>query len=374
MKLFFLIGSMAKAHGVERTLADKINYMAEAGHDVTLVTYEQGRHAAAFEISYRVRHIDLDCRFFTLYRLSMPRRVVAAFMMRQRFRQRLETLVSRLVPDAIVVTTYTWEFMRPIMSLRHRTHIIVEAHTAFNGEMTGRSWLDWSGRHMYLHTLKECHLLIALTNSDAAAWRRYIPRVAVVGNAVSYYCEDISHLQRERGRIVAAGRYHVQKRFDRLIDAFALVADRFPEWHVDIFGEGPEQQRLQQRIDSLQMAGRIRLCPATQDIFSEFKRSEMFVFSSDYEGYGLVLIEAMACGVAPVSTDCPCGPSEIIEDGKTGLLAKMEAADLADKMAWLMGHDAERHLMAQRAHAAAARFRKEQVMPQWEQAYASVMG
>ena len=363
---------MAKAHGVERALADKANYMALAGHDVTLVTYEQGQHPHAFPISPRVRHLDLGCRFFTLYSLPLPRRLVAAAVMRHRFARLLRRAVDRLKPDAIVVTTYTWEFMPAIIAMRRRTHIIVEAHSSFIGDMVGRNWLERADKRLYLRTLSRCHTLIALTQRDATQWRRYIPRVEVVGNAVSFYCDDISRLERQTGRIIAAGRYHRQKRFDRLIEAFASIAHRFPTWHVDIFGEGPEQQQLQQLIDSLHMQQRICLNPPTNNICDEFKRSEMFVFTSDTEGYGLVLIEAMACGVPPVATDCPCGPAEIIDNGITGLLARMDVADVAEKMEWLMSHDQERRDMARRAHAAAARFRPEVVMPLWEEKYMSV--
>ena len=99
----------------------------------------------------------------------------------------------------------------------------------------------------------------------------------------------------------------------------------------------------------------------------------MLVLSSDYEGLPLVLLEAMACGVVPVATRCPFGPSEVIDDGVTGLLAEMDVADLAEKMAWLMGHDEERRAMSLRAHQAAARYRRDVVMGEWERAYLSVL-
>ena len=81
----------------------------------------------------------------------------------------------------------------------------------------------------------------------------------------------------------------------------------------------------------------------------------------------------MACGIPVVATDCPFGPSEIIEDGETGLLAKMDAKDLADKMEWMMTHDSERKIMGIKAHQAAAKYRKEVIMPKWEEIYKSVI-
>jgi len=131
---------------------------------------------------------------------------------------------------------------------------------------------------------------------------------------------------------------------------------------------------LQTMISDYQLSRQIHLLSPVLDIYMEYSRSQFFVLCSDFEGFGLVIVEAMACGIPVVSTDCPFGPSEIIEDGKTGLLAKMEVQDLADKMEWMITHEEERKAMGVRAHQAAARYRKEVVMPEWEKAYLSVIG
>ena len=167
------------------------------------------------------------------------------------------------------------------------------------------------------------------------------------------------------------GRLSPQKRFDRMIDAFALIADKYPDWRVDIFGAGGTDGQLymQQCIAGKELNDRIGLHPPVNDIYAEYLRSQFFVMSSDFEGFGLVIIEAMACGIPVVSTDCPYGPSEIITNGKTGLLAKMDVQDLADKMEWMIIHDAERQQMGIRAYQAAAHYSLERVMPEWEQAY-----
>ena len=97
------------------------------------------------------------------------------------------------------------------------------------------------------------------------------------------------------------------------------------------------------------------------------------MLSSDFEGFGLVISEAMSCGIPVVSTDCPFGPSEIIEDGKTGLLAKMDVNDLSEKMEWMITHEEERKSMGIQAYEAAARYKKDVIVPEWEKAYKSVI-
>ena len=199
----------------------------------------------------------------------------------------------------------------------------------------------------------------------------------MIPNPVTYYPPSVQHsaLPDTQFRIICVGRLSPQKRFDRMIDAFATIADKYPQWHVDIFGGGEKHSvvSLQQRIAEKGLKGRVDINPPINDIYAEYQRSEFFVLSSDFEGFGLVITEAMSCGIPVVATDCPYGPSEIIEDGKTGLLAKMDVEDLAAKMEWMITHDAERQQMGILARQAVARYQLEQVMPKWEQAYLSVL-
>ena len=98
------------------------------------------------------------------------------------------------------------------------------------------------------------------------------------------------------------------------------------------------------QIHRLQLADRIRLLPPTSHIAEEYENSDFFVLSSDYEGFGLVIIEAMACGLPVVATDCPYGPSDIIDDGKTGLLSQMNVKDLAEKIYWILIEEGQHNL------------------------------
>ena len=183
----------------------------------------------------------------------------------------------------------------------------------------------------------------------------------------------MSERKRKPCRIICVSRLQVVKRIDRLIEAFGLIAHQYPEWYIDIYGEGPEKNNVLKLIERQDLSGRIHVHEPIEGILEEYQSSQMLVMSSDSESFGLVLVEAMACGIPVIATDCPYGPREIIDDGVTGLLTKLDARDLADKMEWMMTHEAERIQMGRNAYQAAARFEKNHVMAEWEKAYLSVL-
>lgn len=371
MNILFVLSSFAHAAGVERVMCDKMNYLAEQGHHVVFATYEQAGNPLIFPLNPAIKYVDLDCRYFSLYHYPLPIRMLKAIPMKRTFLQRLQALVDTETIDVMVTPTNAAMFMGEMMKVK-RVLKIVESHGAFTKTMVADDFFANVGKKMQVNAIKRCNLLISLTNGDAQCWQRHVNNVEVHPNPVSFFPEDIEQFEKQKGRIIAVGGLNKHKRFDRLIDAFSLLAEKNPAWRVDIFGEGEEKDSLKMRIYQLGLENRVCLNAPTQQIAQEYLLSQLFVLSSDTEGLPLVLLEAMACGLPVVSTNCPFGPSDIIEDGVTGLLAKMDVQDLADKMEWMITREAERREMGIKAHHAAARYKKEVVMKEWERAYLSI--
>ena len=368
MNILFVLSSFAHPAGVERVISDKMNYLAEQGHQVVFATYEQGQHPLIFPLHEAVKHIDLRCPYFTLYRYPLYMRLWKARSMKRTFLQRLQALIDEQSIDVLVTTTNASMFMGEMMKMK-RVRKIVESHGAFTKTMIADLFFANVGRKMILKAIRKCDLLITLTNSDAQYWRKYVKNVEVHPNPVSFYFDDIEHFEKEEGRIIAVGGLNKHKRFDRLIDAFALIAAKYPQWYIDIYGDGENRSSLEKQIKEVGLESRIHLNGSTHQIAIEYQRSQMFVLSSDTEGFPLVLIEAMASGLPCVATDCPFGPANIIEDGVTGLLTQMTVDDLAVKMEWIITHEKERKEMGNKAHQTAARYKKELVMKEWEKTY-----
>lgn len=167
--------------------------------------------------------------------------------------------------------------------------------------------------------------------------------------------------------VAAAGRLVPQKGFDLLIEAFAGVHDRFPDVYLVLLGEGPERERLERLCADLLPGGLVVMPGTVRNVRPVFEAARLFVFSSRFEGFGNVLVEAMSCGVPAVSFDCPSGPSDIIRDGVDGRLVPAEdTLALGDAMCDLLGDPARRHAMGEEAARGAARFSPEKIMPRWD--------
>ncbi len=167
--------------------------------------------------------------------------------------------------------------------------------------------------------------------------------------------------------IVAMGRLVKQKNFNLLLSAFHKIADKHPDWQLLIIGEGELRDQLEEFRDKLGLTTQVFFTGRINNPFPILKKSEIFVLSSRYEGLGMVLLEAMACGLPIVSTDCPSGPSEVIRDGIDGILVPNEdVSALSIAMDRLMSNEEQRKRLAIRAPEVKQRFGLEKIVAQWE--------
>lgn len=381
MRILIMHRSYALVGGAERVITDKANYLAKAGHQLMLVSYEQGQHPLPYELHPSVAYRDLDCRFFTLSKYSAPLHLYHFFRLKRKFRKSLHGLAEEFKPDVVVLASDWQILIKSVVEAVSPVPVIAEFHNTYEYIMrkvgVSEGWLKSKLTQLYygqtLKNLGQCAQLVVLTESDATRWRRHFTNVTVVPNPVTLYPDVIDDIPKDPGRIIFVGRFNHEKRIDRLITAFSMIADKYPDWHVDIFGDGNEKQNLLRQIQEMRLEQRVIVHEPTKAIYDEYKRSEMLVLCSEHEASPLVLVEAMACGVPCVSLDCPNGPREIINDHVTGLLAKDgDVQDLSVKIEWLITHEAERKNMGQQARIYAASRKQEVIMEKWEKLYTSV--
>ena len=212
-------------------------------------------------------------------------------------------------------------------------------------------------------------LLSTLTERDAAAYRRMLgdrPPIECFANPAP----DVGG-RRATGDekvVVAAGRLTRQKAFDRLIDAWAQVAPRHPDWQLKIFGDGPKRASLQRRIERRGIADSAHLMGFTSRLHDELARASLYAMTSRVEGFPMVLLEAMSVGLPVVSVDCYTGPSDIVTDGVDGrIVPENSRRRLVEAMSELMGDDARRKAFGAKALEAVGDYELEAVTAHWEE-------
>lgn len=209
--------------------------------------------------------------------------------------------------------------------------------------------------------------LVTLTEGDRAAYAGALPglRVWSIPNA-------IPHLPKASAArepvVLSVGRLNRQKAQARLIDAFAEVADAQPDWRLRICGDGPQRQPLLEQIDALGLADRVTLLGNVRHIEREYARASVFALTSRFEGFPMVLLEAMSRGVPVISMDCPTGPGELIDDGRNGVLVPDgDVARLAQGLDRLMGDPARREQLARGAADTARQYETPMILDRWRE-------
>lgn len=212
--------------------------------------------------------------------------------------------------------------------------------------------------------VRELDAFVVLTQYDAESWKQ-IKTAEIIPNSLPFYTEESSSLDKKQ--IITVGRLSKQKGFDLLISAWSHITKRHSDWKIHLYGEGELENELRRSIAKNGIEDSFFIHKPVKDIKEKYLESSIYVMSSRFEGFGMVLIEAMACGVPCISFDCPHGPSYIIKDGEDGILVKNgDVEKLADAISSLIMDKERRMAMGKAAKRNIARYSQENIMQQWE--------
>lgn len=376
MKIIYCIASVYNPGGMERVLLNKVRWLSERdGYEVAVVTTDQQGRPPFYAFPEKVRMTDLGINYSTDNGRAPIAKILSYFRKRRRHRKALTELLHREKAD-IVVSLYPSESSF-IPSIHDGSKKVLELHYCkFFRLQYGRSGLlglaDRFRTRQDERIVRRFDRFVVLTREDAGYWGT-LPNLQVIPNA-ALQLPDVRHDDTSR-RVIAVGRLDYQKGFDRLLQAWALLPeDQRADWRLDIFGQGDWEPMLRQMTEDLGIAGSTRINRPTTRIFQEYAASAFLAMSSHYEGFPMVLIEAMACGAPGVCFDFKCGPKDIIRNGENGLIVpEGDVPALARAMERLMRDDALRAQMSARAREVTDIYSEENVMKQWEKCFQDLL-
>ena len=354
-----------------RVLTLKANYFAEHfGYDITIIITEGKDKPLFYPMSDKIKVVNLDIGFEELWACSFLKKIPVYLRKQRLYKKKLTAELMRIHPD-ITISLLRRE-INFLTSIHDNSKKIGELHvnranyrnfeaadSNFIKDIFARFWMKSLVSH-----LNRLDRFVVLTEEDKLAWKE-LDNVEVISDPLSFDVNEVSPLTNKR--VIAVGRYVYQKGFDLLLQAWSKIEKQIPDWELTIYGMG-DRTPYESMIDSLQIdRNRCHLYGPTEDIKHEYLSSSLFVFSSRFEGFGMVLIEAMACGLPVVSFDCPCGPKDIVSDEEDGVLVENgNVSELADHMISLMEDDERRKSMSKNALKNVQRYKIEQIARQWK--------
>jgi glycosyltransferase involved in cell wall biosynthesis len=357
MKILFAIKRLdGAAGGAERGLACIASGLAARGHDVAVLSFDPPGGRGFYPLDPRVHRIALG-----IGDVTRPSTIWESF-------SRIPALRRAIAPERpdIVIGFMHSMFVPLAFALRGTFIPVIASEHIVPHHYRGRQ-----GQFMLLCAAAGIVNVITVT-SDAVK-RLYPPfmrkKIVALANPVSLDVRPADPVGPSRRIILNVGRLDPQKGQGILIDAFAGLAARFPDWHVRIAGEGPLRPALEAQIAALDLQGRVTLTGTLSDIAGEYAAAQIFAMPSLYESFGLATAEAMASGL-PVAgfADCP-GTNELVRDGDNGLLADGpdRVRSFAAILEKLMADDALRVRLGANGVDVAQAYRPEAVIDRWEQ-------
>lgn len=377
MKIYYIYTALVTKGGADRVIAEKANWLAEHGHDVAIITDTQMGREPVFPLSQKVRLIDLAIDFSKEYGHGFLMRIYMYYKLMHLYRKKMTKVLMHDRPD-IVITTLGRDISF-ITKIKDGSKKIGEAHTTKHFIRNFHLLEQRNILFKYLtkffrwnmdREVNKLDALVVLTSQDKNEWGNKIP-VYVIPNSYPFYPDMPSTCDNKQAIIV--GRYNSAKGYNYLVDAWKLVHQEHPDWIINIFGSGEYEDDIRHRINDEGLKEVIIMNPPTDHIMEEYLNSSIYVMSSVFEGFAMVLLEAMACGLPCVSFDCPYGPRNVITDGEDGILVEyLNFQALADNICRLIENKELRKTMGNKGRRNVLRFSRETIMPQWVELFESV--
>jgi len=378
IKIAFCLPSLHLVGGMEKVLSMKASFFAEQfGYDVTIILTDGNRNSPFFPLSPKVKIINLNLNYEDIRVIPIWIKFFLYSYKQYHYRKRLTKTLKQIAPDITVsmlrreinFITKINDGSKKIGELQFNKHNYRDFNT--KGDLKGvkgffaRIWIN-----QLINNLRRVDRFVVLSYEDKEKWTE-LDNISVIYNPIEKIPERYSDCSSKR--VIAAGRFVSQKGFDMLIDSWKKVNEKHPDWTLSIYGSG-EKGPYYNQIKQNGLEKSCTLHDAVLDINEKFTESSIFAFSSRFEGFGMVITEAMSCGLPPVAFACPCGPKDIITDGVDGILVAPEDVNaLADKICYLIENEDIRKEMGIKARERSKHFSIEILAKEWDILFRSLI-
>ncbi|HEY5588373.1 MAG TPA: glycosyltransferase family 4 protein [Candidatus Paceibacterota bacterium] len=375
MKVVYIIHGTFNSAGMERILTVKANYLVETlGHDVTIITTDQRERKSYYNLSNKINCHDLSINFDIYYEYPILKRVLSFFVKQYDCKRKLDVLLKELKADIVIslmgriisflpdIKDGSKKVLEYHFSRNVREQMLVETNSGFVKRIVYRNRASSE-----LKNIKRLDAFVVLTHEDAALWGD-LSNLYVIPNAASFFPENNALLDNKK--VISVGRMEHQKGYDYLVDIWKPIKEKHPDWKLVIYGNGKNSEEIKSQIKKAKLDDVIIIKEPTSSIDEALLNSSIYLMTSRYEGFPMVLLEAMACGLPVVSFRCPCGPTDIISNNEDGYLVEIEdKQSMTFYLNKLIENEDLRKQMGLSARENIRRFSQDEVMKLWNKLF-----
>lgn len=364
IKLLYITNGIDGSGGLERVLSIKASYLADHyNYEVTILCLNGHHQNPFYEFSPNIKTLSIDVSGNSLAYLS-------------NYIKGIKSAIKRINPDVISVCDDGLKgFMIP-QFIGNKTPIIYERHASIQLNFNKASS---SGIKVLSHKAQAALMKLAatkfdrfvvLTSGNLKEWKT--GNLQVIPNPLSFNPQTIP-MERKKS-VIAVGSHSFNKGYDLLLKSWEKVYTNFPEWKLLIYGRKDEEKTYVNLAQQMGLSESVVFNDPVQDIESVYKEASILALPSRSEGFGMVLIEAMACGLPCVSFDCPHGPGDIVTDGEDGFLVENgNWEDFAEKLSVLMDNRELNIRMGIEGRRNAKAYLPEKIVPKWDSLFNSLL-
>lgn len=360
MRILYITNGVSASGGLERVLSIKASYFADVyNYDVAILTLNEKNKQPFYKFSNRIVFYNIEIPNFRAYILN--------------YFSGINNVVNKFNPDIISVCDDGLKgLFIPFWLKRGYKKIIYERHVSKTISFDQKKEL----RNRFYSRLMNLganlfDAFIVLTNDNKEEWNG-VKKIFVISNPLPFESNKVSTLKQKQ--VISVGRFEYQKGYDILLKIWKKIELKKLNWQLVIYGDGKLRKELMKQIIMMDLRS-VHLFSPTREIFKAYLSSSIYVMSSRYEGFGMVLIEAMSFGLPCVAFDCPCGPRNIIKNGKNGFLIELEDIDsYVEKLVQLMLDDKLREDLGKNATLSIDKYTPKSICAQWNNLFEQLLG
>ena len=376
MRIVYCLNSISETGGIAAATIAKANALAEIpGNEVIVCVSDFRENALSKRLSPKVNLIDLKIAYYADDWKSKWHVIKGIVVKRKRHKRKLKDTLHSLKPDMVISVGQSEKYFLP--AIKGDWKVIREVHFASNYRVLmargvfGKLKAKLENFYDFKWKIKGYDRVVVLTGGDKENFWRGNRKVEVIPNPITFTGSETATL--ESKKIITIGRLEYPKNVMGLVRAFREVNKKHPDWQLEIYGEGGDKDEILKYLAEYNLKDVVLLKGVTSDPAAVLAQSAIFALPSLFEGFGLVLIEAMECGVPVVSYDCPSGPRDIITDGEDGFLVPTgDETAMAERICHLIEHTEQRKRMGAAAARKAKEYAPENIAAKWMRLFADI--